>query len=66
MDLCDTHPDSPSLFYALNALWSYHAMRCDLQAIDLVTRQLKVAAGLNSEMVAVLASNARPPRTFSR
>ncbi|MDA9581114.1 TIR domain-containing protein [Luminiphilus sp.] len=64
MELCDAYPDSPSLFYALNAVWSYHAMHCSISAIPLVERQLNLASQLNSDTVSVLASNAEATTRF--
>ena len=64
MTLCNTYPDSPSLFYALNAVWSYHAMHCNKAAIPLVERQLRLASRLQSDTTAVLASNAQATTQF--
>ena len=64
MALCNTYPDSPSLFYALNAVWSYHAMHCSKAAIPLVERQLSLANRLQSDTTAVLASNAQATTQF--
>ena len=64
MELCETYPDSPSMFYAINALWSYHAMRCDVTAVELIDRLRRVAAQPGSEMVAIMASNAEATTHF--
>jgi tetratricopeptide (TPR) repeat protein len=64
MNLCNDYPDSPSLFYALNAVWSYHAMHCSPAALPLVERQLTLAEQLNYDTTHVLASNAAATTRF--